>query len=373
MSNVIKNKSNNISSNHPHIIRNPMNPLITVADVKPSKPDFVVEGVFNCGAIKYGEEYILLCRVAESVKSQNKDSVSFPVIIEKSGATDFQVVVLEKSKYPEYNFSDSRTITLGEDGYSDVVYLTSLSHLRIARSNDGINFKIDNKPMIIPDANNECLGMEDPRITRVDDLYYINYTAVSHNGAGTALITTKDFKTFERHGLIFLPENKDVAIFPQKIGGKYIAFSRPVPKSIGSPDMWLSESCDLIHWGNHKHFYGVTESGWESGRVGGGAPPILTERGWIKLYHAADKDYRYCLGAFLLDKDDPTVVLAKSKVPLLEPEQVYEREGFFNNVVFTCGAIIENDNIQIYYGAADDKICRADISVEDLYLHLDYV
>ena len=346
------------------------NPLLTGKDVKPSRKDFVVEGVFNCGATKYKEEYILLVRVAESAKSEQEGVVGFPVVVEEKGQSAFEVVKLEKAKHPEYNFADSRTITMGNDGYSNVVYLTSLSHLRLARSKDGVHFTVDDKPTIMPNADNECWGMEDPRITCIDGTYYINYTAVSPDGAGTALIVTKDFKTFERKGLIFLPENKDVTIFPEKINGKYLAFSRPVPKAIGTPDIWLSESDDLVHWGGHKHFCGVSETGWENGRIGGGAPPFRTEKGWVKIYHAADRSHRYCLGAFLLDADNPSKVLAKSNIPLLQPETDYEVHGFFGNVVFTCGCLYEEGIVKIYYGAADDKVCRADIAIEDLYQHL---
>ena len=184
------------------------------------------------------------------------------------------------------------------------------------------------------------------------------------------MIVTRDFETFERKGLIFLPENKDVTIFPQKVNGKYLAFNRPVPKAIGTPDIWLSESDDLVHWGGHRHFCGVSSTGWENGRIGGGAPPFLTEKGWVKIYHAADRTHRYCLGAFLLDRDDPMKVLAKSDVPLLEPQADYEVNGFFGNVVFTCGCLYEDCIVKIYYGAADDKVCRFDISIEELYRHL---
>ncbi len=351
-------------------VRRSENPLLTTRDVKPTHKDFRVDGIFNCGAAKYNGEYILLCRVAESVRCDREGYIAFPVITEKEGRAEFEIVSLEKSRYPDYNFSDSRIITRGQDAYSGVVCLTSLSHLRIARSRDGVHFRVDEKPMLLPDPVNECWGMEDPRITCIDGTYYINYTAVSPNGAATALLSTDDFRTFERKGLIFLPENKDVAIFPKKIGGKYLAFNRPVPRSIGTPDIWLSESEDLIHWGNHRHFCGVSETDWENGRIGGGAPPFLTEKGWIKIYHAADRSHRYCLGAFLLDAADPMKIIAKSKVPLLEPEAEYEKNGFFGNVVFTCGCIFENRTVEIYYGAADDKICRADIAIDDLYRHL---
>jgi predicted GH43/DUF377 family glycosyl hydrolase len=222
----------------------------------------------------------------------------------------------------------------------------------------------------MPETKEEAWGMEDPRITKIDEVYYISYTAVSRYGAAAALISTKDFITFTRHGIIFLPENKDITIFPEKIRGKYYAFNRPVPKSFGTPDIWLAESEDLLHWGKYRHFYEVSETGWDNGRVGGGAPPIRTEKGWLKIYHAADSNDRYCLGAFLLDLEDPAKILAKSQLPLLEPEAEYEINGFFGNVVFTCGCLLEEDKLRIYYGAADDSICLAEISLQDLYRHL---
>ena len=209
--------------------------------------------------------------------------------------------------------------------------------------------------------------MEDPRVTQIGEDYYINYSSVTEHGITVSLIHTEDFETFNRLGIIFTPENKDVTIFPEKIGGKYIAFNRPVPCGIGAPSMWLSKSPDLVHWGEHEMFSSISkESGWDNGRIGGGAVPIKTEHGWIKIYHAADVKDRYCLGVYLLDLEDPSIVLAKMEQPFLEPVEEYEREGFFGNVVFTCGAIVEDDTIVIYYGAADDKICRADIKLDDM-------
>ncbi|MGF7144139.1 putative GH43/DUF377 family glycosyl hydrolase [Anaerotaenia torta] len=344
------------------------NPLITPADIKPSNEHLKVEGVFNCGVTKYNDEVMLLCRVAESVKDVPQNEVRIPVIKKREGKDVIDIVTIVKENHPEYDFSDNRTISrIDANGISKAIYLTSLSHLRIARSKDGIHFTVDEQPCLLPQADEEGWGMEDPRITKLMDTYYISYTAVSENGAKTALVSTRDFKTFKRHGIIFAPENKDVTIFPEMFDGMYLAFNRPVPYGIGYPDMWMAKSPDLIHWGGQKHFYGISEDGWENGRIGGGAVPFLTERGWIKIYHAADKQNRYCLGAFLLDTGEPSKILAKSAEPILEPEEWYEKEGFFPNVVFTCGCIFENGMVSIYYGAADDKICRADISLEDIY------
>ncbi len=342
------------------------NPLITPQDVKPSREDFKVDGIFNCGATKYDDEITLLCRVAESVKDSKDDEVQIPIVSNTDGKDQIEIVTINKKEHPEYNYSDARSIWKEDlNGTRQIVYLTSLSHLRLARSKDGVNFKIDEVAFAFPNSIYEEWGMEDPRITKIDDIFYINYTAVSRFGAATALIVTKDFIGFERKGIIFAPENKDVTIFPEKINGKYLAFNRPVPRAIGNADIWIAESLDLIHWGNQKHFYGVSDSkSWDNGRIGGGAPPIKLKEGWLKIYHAADKNNRYCLGAFLLDLDDPCKIIGKSKMPILEPEMEYERNGFFGNVVFTCGLINENDILKIYYGAADDKICLTEISIE---------
>lgn len=349
--------------------RSERNPLIKPSDVKPSREDFKVDGVFNCGVCKYNDEYILLCRVAESVKIDNEDEVKIPVVVNKDGKDAIEIISFNKKIDTQYDYSDSRSLwTVDSKGSRKIAYLTSLSHIRIARSKDGENFTIDDEAFIKPIACEEEWGIEDPRVTKIEDTYYINYTSVTRNGAATSLVSTKDFVSYERHGIIFAPENKDVTIFPEKINGKYMTFNRPVPSAIGGPDMWLAESLDLIHWGKQKHFYGVSnEDSWENGRVGGGAVPFLTERGWVKIYHAADKNDRYCLGAFLLDKDDPSKILGKTAEAILEPEADYEKEGFFGNVVFTCGCIYEDGIVKIYYGAADDKVCRADIEIEEIF------
>lgn len=349
--------------------RHSLNPLISPSDLKASRPDFKVDGVFNCGVTEYNDEIILLCRVAESPLNASDRIVKVPIISKDENNNDFiDVLEIDKSKYPNLDFSDSRSINkINHIGKKVAVCLTSISHFRIARSKDGVNFKIADEPTVIPRFKDENWGIEDPRISKIDDTYYINYTSVTANGAATSLITTKDFKSFTREGIIFAPENKDVAIFPEKINGTYYAFNRPVPEGIGTPDIWLAESKDLIHWGRQKHFYGVSETGWESGRVGAGSVPFKTEKGWILIYHAADRNSRYCLGAFLLDKEDPMKIIAKTKEPIFTPETDYEKEGFFGNVVFTCGSLYKDEKVIIYYGAADDKVCRVDIPITEIY------
>lgn len=349
------------------IKRHEKNPLISPKDVKPSRPDFKVDCAFNAGVTEFNGEVILLVRVAESVISDKADIIKIPLVKEQNGK--WEIVIKEFNKNDKnYNFSDSRTIVSLKN--KSEVFLTSLSHFRLARSKDGVNFRVDEKAFLFPETRYETYGIEDPRITLIEGRFYINYTAVSANGITTALAVTDDFITVERLGIIFGPDNKDMCLFPEKIHGTYYTFHRPTPKQIGTPDMWLAKSDNLIYWGDHKHFLGASNDEWDKLKLGGGAPVIKTEKGWLQIYHGVDMKERYCLGALLMDIDDPMKILAKSKEPLVQPETDYELYGFFGNVVFTCGALIKNDELWIYYGAADEKMCLGTISLKDLWKHL---
>jgi len=351
-----------------NIKRCKQNPIITTADIKPSTPNFKVDGVFNAGVAKYKDEVILLLRVAESVETGSEDVIAVPTI-----DTEGRLIVKyynKKEEKDKIDFSDNRTLKRIVGKGREVHSLTSLSHFRLARSKDGINFKVDEKPWIFPEDRYERWGIEDPRITKIDDNYYINYTAVSDIGAATALIVTKDFDKYERLGIIFPPENKDVTIFPEKINGLYYAYHRPVPSSIGKPNMWISTSTNLTDWGNHEILMN-TSKGWESGRVGGGGPSIKTEKGWLHIYHGADENNRYCLGAFITELNDPSKIIKKANQPILIPEKDYEINGFFGNVVFTCGVLKEGNTIRIYYGASDEVMALAEIEIDEIFKFLE--
>lgn len=352
-----------------NVYRYEQNPLVTPADVKPHHEGFEVIGAFNAGVTVYQDETIMLLRVAERTISEDSNIVKAPVYNHENGQLEIFEFRLDD---PEYDFSDPRVIR--EKGESDgFKFLTSLSYLRIARSKDGRHFTIDDKPFVYPSNELEIFGIEDPRITKIDDTYYIYFSAVSPVGVGEALVSTKDFVQLEHLGMIFAPENKDVLIFPEKIKGKYYALHRPVPRSAGKPEIWIAESTNLIHWGNHKHLLGLREGMWDSGRMGGGAVPIKTEKGWLELYHGASKDNRYCMGAVLLDLEDPTKVIARSDQPVLEPEADYEVEGFFGNVVFSCGAVVDGDVVKMYYGVADTSMACAELSLQEILDSLTYV
>ncbi|WES67764.1 glycoside hydrolase family 130 protein [Superficieibacter sp. HKU1] len=347
--------------------RHSHNPLIVPADVVPSQPYLKVECAFNTGVTEYNGEIILLLRVAESVINDDPQQIVVPLL--EKGAQGWTVTTRTFDRRDDrYDFSDPRVIVLKSDPAQ--VWLTSMSHLRLARSTDGVNFRIDTQPFITADTQYEEFGCEDARITHIEGQWYINYSAVSSLGISTALAVTKDFVTVEKKGLILCPDNRDVCFFPEKVGGKYQALTRPAPCHFGHPEIWICESPDMLHWGNHRHLLGRSGDAWDCRKSGGGAPVIKTDRGWLEIYHGVDADQRYCLGALLMDLNDPTVILAKSPVPLLEPTAPYEREGFFGNVVFTCGALVRNDVLHVWYGAADEKVALATMPLDALWKHL---
>lgn len=337
------------------------NPVISPADVKPSLDELKVVCAFNTAATEFEGQILLLLRVAETAAEPDPAYHNFPVVEQKPDGPKVQIKRIKRDA-PDLDASDPRMII-----YQGRPFLTTLSHLRIARSSDGRNFSIDPAPAMLPQSSVEAFGLEDPRISHIDGRYYITHTAVSPAGIATALAETADFKTFTRHGLIFAPENRDVVIFPEKIAGLYTAIHRPYPKHIGTPAMWMARSDDLLHWGEHRKLLDVRQGLWDCVRVGAGAVPFRTEKGWLEIYHGADKDNRYCLGAVLLDAEDPARVLARSKDPLLKPETSYELTGLLGNVVFTCGAITSNpDEILVYYGAADSVTALAVTSVDEI-------
>jgi predicted GH43/DUF377 family glycosyl hydrolase len=341
------------------VFRLPQNPIIEPKDVKPSSKEFEVIGVFNSGVTRFEDQVLLLLRVAERPISTHPDMVLAGVY----DVAQADIILKEFSRNnPENDFSDPRLIVRPAE-----TYLTSISHLRLARSTDGINFDIEDTPALGPANDMETFGIEDPRITLIDGIYYITYVAVCPHGVTTCLASTKDFKSFERHGVIFCPENKDVVLFPELIDGKYYALHRPVSPLFQRQDIWIAESPDLMCWGNHRPLMAPVADGWDQVKVGASAVPFKTEYGWLEIYHGVGSDSRYCLGAVLLDADRPWKVIARAEKPIFEPQADYETSGFFGNVVFTCGLLYEQDKLKIYYGAADTVICYAELPLQDVF------
>ncbi len=237
------------------------------------------------------------------------------------------------------------------------------SHFVLATSDNGIVFEMSKGYAFSPkEGAGDHRGVEDPRITQIGDDYYLTYTAYSRHGASVGLAQTKDFKEFKRLGLIFPPENKDAVLLPEKVDEKYFIYHRPS----SSMSMWAAKSPDLVHWGENVAVLDPDIYAWDAEKVGAGAVPIKTEKGWLQIYHGvAGKNYR--LGVALFDLNDPSKLIRRSKNYILAPEKDYERTGEVNNVVFTCGAILEdNGEVKIYYGGADTCVCLATAKLSDL-------
>lgn len=334
------------------------NPILTPRDVIPSQPDMEVTLVLNPGAFRYQGKIGLLLRVAER-PVQEEGWVSTPVFDPASGP-GLRILKIRKDD-PELVGDDPR----GFD-YQGRSYLTTLSHLRLAWSEDGIHFEVEPRPALCGGGPYESFGVEDCRVEFVNGRYWLTYSAASDFGCGVGLVSTTDWKAFERHGLIFPPHNKDCALFPEKIAGHYWAMHRPSGVDLGGHFIWVSKSPDMIHWGDHACVATTRPGRWDSQRVGGGAAPIRTERGWLAIYHGADARSRYCLGGLLLDLEDPRRVLARSETPVMEPEAEYEKKGFFGDVVFTNGHVVDGDKILIYYGASDTVVCGASCPLSGL-------
>lgn len=292
------------------IIRYSNNPILTKENVP-----FRVNSIFNPGAVKYNGKYLLLCRVEIA---------------------------------------------------------TGRSSLVIAESEDGYIFKVSSKPVLTPEDHEDFYdyvkwGIEDARITQIENKFYLTYTGYSKFQPLVILSETSNFVDFKIHGPISEPSNKDCAIFPEKIKGYYWKVDRPSAEN--RRDIWISRSPDLIHWGGYKVLLAPEAGTWESDKIGSSSNPVRTKEGWLMLYHGVRSFGTgiYKLGVVLLDLENPWIVKGKSKEPILSPDKVYERIGDVNNVIFSNGWILEeNGDVKIYYSGADMNICLAETNIEYL-------
>ena len=291
------------------------NPLLT-----PERWPYAVNAVFNAGATEVDDHTVLLCRV-----------------------------------------EDRRGI----------------SHLTVARSRDGIsNWLVDEHPLIepAPDAPYESWGVEDPRITWVEELerWVILFTSYGPGGPGLSMATTEDFRTAERLGMVRAPEDKNGALLPHKINGEFILFHRPVTALAHRADIWISRSADLHSWSAPEQVMAARPGGWwDSARIGIGPPPIETSEGWLLIYHGVRQTVAgslYRAGLALLDLEDPTKVLRRCSEWVLGAAESYELMGDVPGVVFPCGVIVkqETDELRLYYGAADSCLALATARLSDV-------
>jgi predicted GH43/DUF377 family glycosyl hydrolase len=305
--------------NNPHFTelfrRHPDNPIITINDLP-----YPANTVFNAGATKMGDETLLLMRV-ESRKG--------------------------------------------------------ISHLTVARSDSGIgHWRIDDQPTLMPKPDThpeEIWGTEDPRITWLEEqkLWAIVYTAYSQSGPLVSLVTTTDFKNFDRHGSIMPPEDKDAALFPVRFNGRWALIHRPVATiPLTEAHIWISFSPDLKHWGDHRILISARKGAWwDAKKIGLSPPPLKTDAGWLILYHGVkvtSSGAIYRLGLALLDIDEPQRVIARSDEWVFGPQEDYELFGDVDKVVFPCGWVAEGDEVRLYYGGAHSCLALATANVSEL-------
>jgi predicted GH43/DUF377 family glycosyl hydrolase len=298
--------------NEPIIKRYEKNPILTRHEVP-----YAVETVHNAGVVKYNSKYIMLFRS---------------------------------------HCRNGRSI------------------IGIAESDDGLNFRVRPEPFITPAdvepfASNEEYGVEDPRICFLGGEYLITYSAYSRHGVRVVLAKTNDFVSLERVSLITQADYRNAVLFPEKVNNRYVRLDRP-HSEISPWSIWISYSPDLIHWGDSKIVIKPMVYHWDEMKVGPGATPVKTSKGWLNIYHGVFKTMDgaiYRLGVALHDLKDPSKVIGIADDWILQPEDPWEVSGYVHNVVFCCGAVAEDDGaIKIYWGGADSVMCVGTALIEEL-------
>ena len=320
--------------------------------------------VLNPAAFHFEGKTWLLLRVGEAVPAG--DGTVSALVLDATAPEGMRRVEARTGDPDLIPGGDSRVFFWRGDDY-----LTTISHLRLASSQDGVSFRVEPAPALEGEGNLESYGVEDCRVTEIDGRYHLAYTAVSPDGFGVGVADTRDWRTYRRHGMVLPPPNKDFVLFPEMVRGAYVALHRPVTEGLGLPSMWIARSSDLVHWGEQQCILRPRRGMWDSTKLGAGPPPLRIPEGWLEIYHGVDQDQCYCLGAVLLDADDPARVLGRSPDPIMEPLADYEIHGFFGNVIFATGAFAEDDRLTIYYGAADTHVCGATMSIHEILAGLD--
>jgi predicted GH43/DUF377 family glycosyl hydrolase len=247
----------------------------------------------------------------------------------------------------------------------------------LAKSKDGIKFEFKSDTSVFAQPKEYPYGlvdgMFDTRITYMeeDECYYITYNTSSHLGGRIRLIKTTDFEKYDDLGFITGVDHRNCIIFPEKFDGLYVRLERPAGEASSTGDIYISYSPDLIYWGKTELLLEKGTRYWESFKIGPGAPPVKTDKGWLIIYHGCRQHMNgimYNAGAMLLDLKDPSKIIGKMKEYIMVPEMDYEQIGNVPQVVFPTAAIphYEKDELDIYYGAADTSICLAKAKISEL-------
>ena len=240
-------------------------------------------------------------------------------------------------------------------------YINSLGY---AVSTDGIHFNRLEQPVLTNAVPQEARGPEDPRIVKIDGIFYMLYTGYGGRFDGDyriCLAASKNLIAWQRHGVMLDEPNKDASLLPEKINGRYVMFHRR------PPDVWLAYSDDLKNWEEHTIVLkAIPDSDWENEKVGISGPPIKTPAGWLLIYHGVSHKMVYRQGIALLDLENPARLIARQSEPILEPELDWELHGHVDNVVFSCGQVVFGDEIYVYYGGADNAIGLATMKLSEI-------
>ena len=317
--------------------KHPLNPILSAKDIP-----YDAELVFNAGVAKWQGEYIMLFR-------------------------------------NDYGFSESDWAEARREGRPDPIFSTNIG---IARSRDGIRWEVGPRP-VFQMRDDEVMRVYDPRLSIVEGRPVLCFAMDTRHGLRGGIATTDDFERFNVVSLS-VPDNRNMVVFPERVGGRYVRLERPMPvySRYGKTeafDIWLSASPDLRFWGESRLLLSAERVPFATAKIGPAAPPVKTPRGWLTTFHAvrlveADlpawhKGWRkkYFAGLMLLDLEDPSKVIGLCREPLIVAEEPYETDGFRGSVIFPGGMILEDSGeVKIYYGAADTVECLATAHLDDL-------
>lgn len=366
--------------------------LVKPSQLEPSSKELEIIGTINPGVIRLPNGNIILyVRVIEKlIKDQDEKYVYSPRMI---GEDKFRLTIDQFDK-KLVQFKNPLDFVLNDD----TKRLTYISHIkRIILDSGGFKIKlIDKKPSFYGLSWDGELGIEDPRIVKINNLYIMTYVTLSREtNVSTSIAISNDCKNWYRRGIIFEEQNKDVVIFPELINKNYLAFNRPEGSfEFSSPHLWMSYSKNLEDWGRSKPFI-LSEKGWDSGRVGAGPPPIKTKEGWLLIYHGVrersaidnsiigrikrllgikNKRLIYNAGAVLLDRKNPSKIIAKTKNPIIIPKLKYEKGTFEKkDVIFPTGLVLDKNNkdLLIYSGGGDVVTTVRKINLKEILKNLE--
>ncbi len=272
--------------------------------------------------------------------------------------------IIDRSFVKEANSIFNSAVVPYKDGFAGVFrmdHITREQYLVTGFSDDGIHWKLNDE---------KIFHGYDPRLCEIDGKYYLSWVVHTERGTSIGIAVTEDFETWDRKENAVLPVSRNGVLFPRKVNGEYMLFSRPCDKG-HTPygDIFLSHSPDLTYWGKHR-FVIKPEMVWESTKVGAGPTPIETDEGWLCFYHGvltSCNGFTYSMGAMIVDKDEPWKVLHRADCYLLSPREIYEFVGDVPNVCFPCAALADSETgrIAIYYGGADTVVGLAFTTVDE--------